>query len=404
MKSSYCVMPFLHLEVMNAGDVKPCCVSAGSVRDEDGRPYHVGTNSIEEIWRSREMTELRAAILRGEKPANCSRCWKDESLGIESRRELENRRWTERPTSAAETPKYFDLKLGNLCNLKCRICAVNNSSKFAAEAHQLDPSFDFEKHQRAMNWAEDAESPFWRSMDRALEHIEHFDIYGGEPFLSKTHFELLKKSVELGFSKNQTLHYNTNGTVFPERAIEEIWPHFKNVSVMFSIDGVGPEFEYQRSPAKWAQVESIVRRFQEFDRFQLSVCYTLNAMNVRHFPDFYRWIESRGLSAWVNFLHTPNFMSAQIFSDEMKHETESHLRAQKISRAYLKEIEPIARFLWSGKGSANVRQEFLAYTARLDLARGQKFSEVFPIEYQGVVSGNSQTNSAPAPRSLCTVT
>ena len=74
---------------------------------------------------------------------------------------------------------------------------------------------------------------------------------------------MLRKSVELGYSKDQMIHYNTNGTQYPEEEILELFPHFKHVHVAFSIDDVEEQFEYQRYPATWSEVNSNIDKWDK---------------------------------------------------------------------------------------------------------------------------------------------
>jgi organic radical activating enzyme len=57
---------------------------------------------------------------------------------------------------------------------------------------------------------------FWDNLKTLLPNIKYFEFTGGEPFLIEQHFELLRYAVENDYAKNIEIHYNTNGTVFPE--------------------------------------------------------------------------------------------------------------------------------------------------------------------------------------------
>ena len=62
-----------------------------------------------------------------------------------------------------------------------------------------------------------------------------------------------------GYADNIEIHYNTNGTQFPEEFIET-WRKFRKVEIAFSIDNLGERFEFERSGAKWAEVEAKIGR------------------------------------------------------------------------------------------------------------------------------------------------
>ena len=57
------------------------------------------------------------------------------------------------------------------------------------------------------------------------------------------------------------LNYNTNGTVRPSKELIELWSQFKLVQLDFSIDDIGPRFEYQRYGAKWPEVTENLQWF-----------------------------------------------------------------------------------------------------------------------------------------------
>jgi hypothetical protein len=67
------------------------------------------------------------------------------------------------------------------------------------------------------------------------------------------HFDMLQGLVDRGIAGNIEIHYNTNGTQYPEQA-ERSGSYFKTVEIAFSIDDVGDRFEYQRTNAVWSEV------------------------------------------------------------------------------------------------------------------------------------------------------
>ncbi len=384
VSDSYCILPFIHLAVSNSGNVQACCLSKHSLKKVDDSSFTVNSDAISSVWNSEELEQLRTDLLTGKKPKNCERCWNDERLGVYSKRQRDNETWKRHYglTQALQAPVTLDLKLGNLCNLKCRICNPHASSKFGKEAFELFGNFDFNKLQESVKWAENPDGEFWRDLKAWLPTVEHFDIYGGEPFLSKPHFAILEESVRLGYSKNQTLHYNTNATVFPERIVKEVWPHFKAVNVMLSIDGIGPQFEYQRFPAEWSVVETNVKKFMAFDYLNLDICYTVNSMNIFSFPDFYKWARNVGLRFWINYLYDPKHFRAQIFSSPAKKIIEAKLRSLPKDMDFSTQIEPLINFMWDTSFSDDDRVFSLQQLKIYDEHRKQSFRNVFPETYE----------------------
>ena len=102
---------------------------------------------------------------------------------------------------------------------------------------------------------------FWGEIGDILSGVKYFEFTGGEPFMIQEHFDVLRKSVELGYSHEQMIHYNTNGTQFPEKEIKELFPHFKSVHVAIRVEDIEEKFEYQRYPAKWDEVNENIDKW-----------------------------------------------------------------------------------------------------------------------------------------------
>lgn len=142
---TFCLIPFQMLNVMPPGTVKPCCAYFGQI-NQDGQPMSVYQHSLDEIWNSAAMRALRRAMDHGEQPAECGYCFRREALGLESVRQFSARLTemrggnTRQLRTQAATDDYYvaapaalDLDLGNLCNLKCRMCHSQSSSAIAAD-------------------------------------------------------------------------------------------------------------------------------------------------------------------------------------------------------------------------------------------------------------------------------
>ena len=66
--------------------------------------------------------------------------------------------------------------------------------------------------------------------------------------------------IERGISKNITVSYATNGTIFPNMQLRTSDPYFKNIIIMLSADGIEKGFEYSRYP-EWSVYEDTLQRY-----------------------------------------------------------------------------------------------------------------------------------------------
>ena len=246
-----CMLPWISIETSPIGTARPCCLALDEITRDNSTKYSLNENSLEEIYHSPYMQELRQEFLNGNKPKTCQRCWDEEAAGRTSKRINSRIRLKEYYDSVdfqnidPNQLWFIDLKLGNICNLKCRICGSWSSSKWAKEEIDYIPELLDRKTHLAYTYLRDGAWPrenpqFWDNLKTLLPDIKYFEFTGGEPFLIEQHFELLRYAVETGDSAHIEIHYNTNGTVFPEQA--ELWANFKHVEIAFSIDNVGARF------------------------------------------------------------------------------------------------------------------------------------------------------------------
>ena len=200
-----------------------------------------------------------------------------------------------------------DLKLGNICNLKCRICGTHSSSKWIAEQQHYDKQDNRDDNHVRHSWPE-TNKDFWQQLEELLPTLEYIDFTGGEPFMIKDQFELLKFCVDKGYAKNIGIHYNTDRTQLPNDALQNIWPHFKSVDVQFSIYGIKYNFEYNRHPAKWNNAIEVLKEFKDkqIKNFTVGICHTINIFNVYYIPEFLEWADDFGISVYLNNLHYPD--------------------------------------------------------------------------------------------------
>ena len=137
----FCVLPWVSLEASPIGTVRPCCLAEDELRDNAGDKFNLATAEFARIQNSHGMRRLRQQFIDGEQPETCKKCWNEERAGRTSKRmhtlaRLEHMLPEQDWTLDAKPLMFLDLKLGNICNLKCRICGSWSSSTFATEELQ----------------------------------------------------------------------------------------------------------------------------------------------------------------------------------------------------------------------------------------------------------------------------
>ena len=385
LPETICMLPWISIEASPTGTARPCCLAREDIAGIDLRQH-----TLEDAYKSKYMQNMRQQMRAGEQPATCKLCWDEEAAGRDSKRIHSRVRLKElyrQVDWANDTPDqlwFVDLKLGNICNLKCRICGSWSSSKWAAEELAYMPK-DFDKKTHiAYKWLKQGkwpeESPgFWENLKTLLPHIKYFEFTGGEPWMIQEHWDLLKYAADNGYSKNIDIHYNTNATQ-ELGAHTQVWSEFGRVDIAFSVDNVGSRFEYERYGADWELANKIIddvhfARSVDSPNITTQLCFTVNIQNVYYLDELLTWADTKPFdSIYFNMMHSPDHMSIAYMPPQAKELVLNKLKSRFWGgKFYQQEIDNIIKFIENGPGSDG--KEFLFKMQRTDEHRKQNFMD-----------------------------
>jgi MoaA/NifB/PqqE/SkfB family radical SAM enzyme len=384
----FCVLPWVSLETSPIGTVRPCCLADDEILDNDGNKFKLLNSAFADIQSSNHMQSLRQEFLEGQQPQTCRKCWAVEDSGGTSKRmhtldRLKHMGITPTWTADAKPLMFLDLKLGNICNLKCRICGSWSSSQFATEELKFvnsdkKQSFHYQML-RDGAWPRE-NSQFWTELNNSLTDIRYLEFTGGEPFMIQEHFDLLQTLVDQGIAAQIEIHYNTNGTQYPAHA-ESIWSHFKHVEIAFSIDDIGARFEYQRSNAVWTEVCDNIERFRQMrarnTNITLQVCCTVNVFNVLYLEDVALWIQEQNFDyAYWNMLHDAPWLSIAHLPADAKIAIAARLNIEAFPARYRTELKKIIEFM--NFGESHDSRNLIENIQLLDSRRNESLNTVAP--------------------------
>jgi MoaA/NifB/PqqE/SkfB family radical SAM enzyme len=346
---------------------------------------------LKEIWEDPYFIKIRKSFDNGEKDPACKKCWEEEDAGRDSKRIRDNKKFEEyfknnniEPWNTNAGIKIVELNAGNTCNIQCRTCHPYSSSKWVKEFYDVN----IDKNQKTWkvhlqeskvyndSWEE--ESLVWEELDKIGQDVVQIDVYGGEPWLLKKQWEFMRKSVDKGWSKNQTIHYNTNGTQWDPELIS-LFDHFKNVNVGFSIDGIGEQFEFMRYLAKWETVLNNLSKAKEYSKdkphLHFDICHTISSLNVFYIPEFIEYFE-RDWSIYLNLVHWPHYYAITIFPDKIKEIIVDKL--ERINQNDWNQVPGIINLIKSGKFNQSLWDEFKRRIDVHDQYRNQDYYKTFP--------------------------
>ena len=367
---TFCYAPWTNIEILPDGKILPCCKFQDSFYTEK---FNVTNDDIESYRSSETLKQIKLDFKNNTWPKGCDRCRIEESSGIPSKRQLDYQRWTTEYNNYDLNSGHLltmSMSIGNTCNLKCIICSPHVSSLWAKEYEDLykikiPPITKFRKDAVA-------------TLIDITPNLIHMDIYGGEPFLSgmTEHRILLDHYIATGRADQITIHYTTNGIVWPKQEWFDRWKHFKEIDLQISIDGLGKKFDYIRFPGPWSDLEKNVSGYLEHERsetnFRISVAHTVSAFNVYYLDEFFNWCETVGLpKPWTGKLHNPEKLRPTIWPKYAKIAIINKLKSSPRSEvlAWAHHVETV--------DDSKLFDEFVKFIELHDNYRGISFKQTF---------------------------
>jgi len=280
---TFCMAPWTHTYLSPQTERRMCCASREPAQSfkqyidtgNDAKEYKPST--LKEHWNSDHMKSVRLRMMAGEALPECEVC-DHKLLNTDVYRSYWNKLFADRIDEAFAKTDHtgattmqtisFDYRFNNLCNFKCRMCGDMLSSSWEAESR---------KHK---TWKKE-DSPWMASPLReqiktfqdkqvvqefvdSIETKQIREIYwcGGEPLMWDMHWKAMERIIELGFSEEVYVRYNTNlsRTSFRNSNLFDLLKYFNDWQVCASMDGTGEVAEYIRDGLDYTQW---LRNFKE---------------------------------------------------------------------------------------------------------------------------------------------
>lgn len=336
-----CILPWIHVHGSITGQYKICCFSEGAI--ENGKDSHtLGSyeDSIQEVWNSDGYKQIREDFLEGKVPIQCQKpCYDREKQGGYSQRQemnlkwedyhyLQNSKFTKKDGYLNSPPIYLDIRFGNICNFRCRMCNSFSSSKWAKDKEEtlIDKAFNTPGYRKIYpvidTWTDN--DVLWKDLKELLPHIEEIYFAGGEPLMQQGHYKLLHFLID-NQKSNLKINYNTNLSVlhYKDENLVDLWNHFKKITIWVSQDGYKEVGEYIRKELNW---EVFDKNFKKTLPYINSISCTYQVYNVYSFLDLYTYAKKHGKFVYPSLLTTPEQLSAQILPKHEKKKIAKHYK------------------------------------------------------------------------------
>ena len=404
--------PFTGLATREDGAIKICCRS---------QPISwIQKESLEDAWNNESMRQVRKQVLCGERPEVCKPCFDLEDQGVESLRQrhingvIPEARINLYPTALESlTDDYtmpfefptMEIKLNNLCNLKCRMCNPLDSTSWQ-DWDQVKGFYEKEnnylvsaisslvsKPGQYIGPFDDSEN-WWSSFEKLLPHFRRVEFAGGEPLMDPKHYQILDMLKPYG--DNIELKYATNGTtlgISKVRTIHDYWPHFRSIAVNVSLDGIHDVYNYIRGNSNFTRVEENIKEIQSIPNVSRVVgAFTAQAGNILQAAECIDYfINKMNIVFYSHRVSYPNVLSAQVLPRPLKAEAVKRLMFVRdlvgtyknvikhpvLEQITKRQIDDNINYL-NARDQSHLWPEFIKFNQQLDNTRNQNLFAVYP--------------------------
>lgn len=267
-----------------------------------------------------DIDSIQQDMLQNRRNSQCSVCWRLEDAGARSDRQIKNE------TAVAQTNRdlyhfyeqamqgnyattQYKIDGGNYCNATCVTCEPGSSSSWGRLKSDWEgtriPLVDLvrEDHEKIV-------------ID--YPRAEYISFTGGESTMIRTHWNILRRLIEVGNTACQ-ISFVTNGSFTPTEKQMAILEQFPNINFCFSIDGINRVFEYMRYPLNWETLLQNIE-FAKKHGFSVSASYTISNLNILYHEQTVEWFVQNSIPYLENPVELPAYFAPSALSDTIKQE------------------------------------------------------------------------------------
>ena len=321
------------------GKIKPCCqITSGMAM------VHVSEDYDNHVW----TTLLKDNLDKGIEDKRCSTCWTKEKAGLTSYR-LNGWRKYKKGEITTDPYSFLDLKLGNKCNLMCRMCHPGSSSLIEKElvdnkdfdwpsARNLNSQLSTLKY-KDNSWYENP--AFYEDIKAHADQVRTLKFTGGEPTLIKPVHDLVEWFVKTGHSKHITIVITTNNTNKRLKLYDNML-NFKQANLNISVDGSEDVYNYIRYPHTWDKFLNNIEKLKPYkDKIDIQLKNTISILNVKNIVEWENWAIEDGWNHDIEIAYWPWYYNPFNLPEKVLEDIKEYLATGKghCSKQLLKQIK-----------------------------------------------------------------
>jgi MoaA/NifB/PqqE/SkfB family radical SAM enzyme len=339
-KDIFCNVPWSNLHVYWDGSFGVCCFESSKHYSQNlSTTYNIKKMTISEWYNSDVMRTARGKFFKGNRISQCSACYNEEKIGQISKRYKENfksviftqhafeRSYLQSPWykhfSESEknngftnlVPIDLHIDFGNECNLACKMCSPEASSKIAAIQKKNNKN---NTNLSKVAWMDDDKS--WVNFLNSIDNlpIKRIHIMGGEPTIIKKFVEFIdyliyKNRSEISFS------FVTNGTNLSNEFLEKL-NFFSNFDLEISLESIDKNNDYIRQGSNIKKLLEKIENLLAYqnNKLQLVLRTVPQLLSINNYVNLIRYAFEKKIIIESIPLTKPDFLAINVLPLELR--------------------------------------------------------------------------------------
>lgn len=371
-----CSLPWVLAEVqLHKHYLGPCCKyeeNLGSLKD----------NELPVVWFGEKFTNFRERMAAGDPLEGCKTCYIAEDVfSYKEKKNKDFRRLlNDVDVDNPSLPKVMHIGLTNICNLACRMCNPNQSSKLLQVINKTDnlksyyPTF----------YADNTIDP--QNLKGSFSEVMTVTFMGGEPMIDGSCLEILKMIKEESKSLKEVT-FITNFTKLNKDILDIVYSLGVRVTLAVSIDGPPHLQEYIRYLAKWDDIYRNMKYVREhYPKIRFGFNSTISILNVGYVPETVKFLHNLEEDLRTRF----DYCLPSIVTDK-EYLFPGNL-PDRVKQLYIERIDNfrgrmniphVNQLLISAKGLLQERpkrpfEDFIKFISEFDRVAGTDYKTIYP--------------------------
>ena len=374
----FCKAPFTNTVIDNNGTLLPCC----EFMAHECTPDDIVKIENFDYWWNNKLNKLREIMINGHQHPACNYCISKEKFTTSIRQNINT--WIETPSEViienykknknnSEHPKTIELRMGNLCNVKCIMCGPYASSSILGE--YLKNKKEYNK----LGIFSNEKTYFWWEKENVREKIlylisqaQAINFAGGEPLINPfmpTVLDYINEDVPISF--------NTNMTVLKDELYKKLIK-FKKITTRISIDGIGKHNDYIRHGCNWEDILKNIEKLCLLKNNKIIITYILQHTSLYTLKNVLEWCEDKKFELDIGLVYEKSV-------DGSGHLTINSASPQDYKKfkdwfeisQFTTKYPIIEKWLNSYKYDAELNTRFKKYISSLNKLRNINFAHTF---------------------------